>query len=213
MQTLEHAAPFPAKPPWAESRLVLVVGAPRSATRTFSRRLHKSGVRADHERVGRGGSVSSYFAVDDYWYQGPHGQDRRRNYTFTHVWHLVRDPLKTINSLAAGMPVAWWHWQEKHSGVSADEPRLRGAMRFWLRWNQICEPQTDFRVRFEESDSRWGELCERLGVAPVTLPEIHAHQRAVPLAPLSWDALKSEDAPLTDAIREMAVRYGYKEHE
>lgn len=153
--------------------------------------------------------MSSYFAVDDYWYQGSHGIDRRGRYEFQEVWHLLRHPLKTIRSVSDNMPIAWWHWQEKHTRVSRDGNSVRQAARFWLDWTLRCAEQSSAAFRLEDLEEKWPAICERLGIEAKALGDVHAHQRAHPLEPLTWDALRLVDAALCEEVQKLAGRYGY----
>lgn len=154
--------------------------------------------------------MSSYYTVDDYWYQGPHGQDRRSHYTWENVWHLVRHPLKTINSIANEMPVAWWHWQQVHTGISLDEPKLVRSMKFWCDWSERSDAQAQRRIRLEDIDAEWPSLCGALGIEAKDLSEVHAHKRPQPLEPIGWENLRSESVSGYDAVRKLAEKFGYE---
>jgi hypothetical protein len=86
------------------------------------------------------------------------------------------------------------------------------AARFWLRWNEIIEPQADLRIRVEDFERRWPELMERLsldskGSPPDYTPKSGGKRKDE----FSWDILRSMDPDLYDAVRTKAKEYGYDE--
>lgn len=197
------------------ARWLLVIGCPRSGTRSFARMLQNAGVRVGHERVGIHGTVSSYFAVDDDWYQGPHEttKDRLRDFTFEQRWLLVRNPLEVISSISFGMPDAWWDWQRRHTWIDkAKLGSLAAACEFVLDWVVRCEKsKPDWTVRIEDWKEKWPEVAERLGIAVEPLPDFSKANALHPKPRLSWDLVKSEHVKAYDGLRALASRYGYEE--
>lgn len=194
-------------------RLLAVMACPRSGTRFATRILRRgAGLKLTHEGDGVDGSVSCFIAVDDYWYpSNKHMAWARSRQAFDHFWHQVRHPVDAIPSIDT-LHSLWGHWQEKHSGVPWDDARLIRAARFWLRWNEIIEPQADLRIRVEDFERRWPELMERLsldskGSPPDYTPKSGGKRKDE----FSWDILRSMDPDLYDAVRTKAKEYGYDE--
>lgn len=183
---------------------LLITGCPRSGTRFVSSILGQSGIRAFHERMGRDGTVSCYFAVDDWYYAGPHSTTERRSaYEWTHIFHQVRHPLNCIASMAALDRPRFWHWTQRHIGFDMErEGRLRYCTRFWLEWNtrvDALEPHWRFQI---ESDF-WPEMCDRLGIAPGPRPV--AGSNSIPHSSIGWDDL----GELAEPVKLRAKSYGY----
>lgn len=177
--------------------------------------LQNAGVRVGHERVGIHGTVSSYFAVDDDYYQGPHQNthDRLSKFRFERRWMLVRHPLKVVSSISFGMPENWWDWQRRHTWIDFRKlGSLRASIEFVLRWTHLCEKQAPERVyRIEDWQTDWPEIAGRLEIAIEPLPDFSRANALHPKPSLPWDQVKSEDVGLYDDLRAHAAKYGYEE--
>lgn len=184
--------------------MLLITGSPRSGTRYVSSLLRQSGIRAFHERVGSDGSVSSLFAVDDFWYPGNKNPMRRSSFDWTHVFHQVRHPLDTIASLAAMERPEFWHWTQVHTGLGYEEDdAVVHAAKFWVKWNELAEklnPEWTYQI---ESDF-WDEMCDRIGIGRCEIPEV-AENGASRHGKISWDDLGSARG----SVEVLAERYGY----
>lgn len=195
------------------ARLLLVIGCPRSGTRSFARMLQNAGVRVGHERVGIHGTVSSYFAVDDDYYQGPHQatRDRLSAFRFEHLWHIVRDPLATISSISFGMPPSWWDWQRRHTWIDREKiGALGAACEFVLKWTDICEKANpEWVVRIEDWKEKWPEVARRLGIEVEPLPDFSKANALHPKPKLTYDILSEREPVYVERIRKLASRYGY----
>src|SRR3990172_8675058 len=193
-----------------ESSRLLVIGAPRSGTRYFARWLRGLGLRVGHERMGLDACVSSYFVVDDFWYQGPHGRsgERRSGYRWGEVWHLVRDPLRTIPSIASMRHRSWWHWQSKHTGVDlCDEPQRVTAARFWVAWTERClvDPEVTLRIPLERLWTFAPEILRHLELLPPERwPSVDRSESKALHAPLSLDELPDALATKIERLRSRA---------
>ncbi len=213
-------------------RKLLVLGAPRSGTRFMSRVLRNCGVQVGHEGFKPDGLVTMFYAVEDCWYPGKHWSTdeehpvedesltQRSLFEFEQVWHLVRDPRKVIPSLASNVfSPSVWCWQERHTGIACGEfPKKLRAMKFWVAWNKLIEQNEsiDLRLRVENFDTRWADICCSLDIAAGTaIPNVNRNygtalegQQAV--QPMSWDEMKSLDADVAAEVKAMAHRYGYQ---
>ena len=171
--------------------------------------LRRAGLPVLHERVGKAGSVSSYFVVDDYWYQGGHlTRERLSDFVFDETWHLVRHPLLVIASLRHAIRPEWWHWQEKHTGIGEMEPTLRSAL-FWHRWTEMADAASSWRIRIEDIEREWPEIQRRTGSGP--LESVRRDGGGKHRPPLTWGDLESASTSLASAIRKRAHEYGYEE--
>jgi hypothetical protein len=165
--------------------VILVTGCPRSGTAYTAGLLQAHGLDIPHERVGRDGTVSWMFAVDAPGIMGHKGQ-RRGDYEWKQVVHLVRHPVKCIASLTTIKPSSWVWIAKQCWPVAACDDKWERALTFWVKWNQACESLTDCRVRVEDlpphprgqrisRNSRahetrtWGELARLPGAGGVEM--------------------------------------------
>ena len=195
-------------------RRLLVIGTPRSGTHYAAEVFRRAGVDVRHENTNAGGSVSSFLAVDDYYYHGRHLDGGRDAYEWGTVLHQVREPLACIGSIAGALAenrISWWHWQERHTGISYRLAPVERAARFWLAWNRICEPQAALTYRLEAMREAWPEIARHTGIDtpfPENVDPIAVSERT--RVPTSWDYLKSLDEGLCEEIARTAERYGYE---
>lgn len=187
-----------------EPKRLLVLGSPRSGSRTLTRMLQKSGVEVAHEMVAKDGTVSSYFAVDDYWYQGPHSsrgrQQRPSAYAFEETWHLWRDPRHTLASMVQKpLSRAWWAWQERHTGIPWDgECLLHQSACFWIDWQELCLEQATTTFQIEHAEELWPKLLGK------PCPDIELRGVSGATA-YTWEGLEKELGPtLTREVQDMA---------
>jgi len=178
--------------------------------------LQHAGVRVGYERVGVHGTVSSYYAVADTQYQGPHGYQAREDYSFEHTWQLVRQPLKTIASMSDdmyGMGDDWWGWQRRHTGIDQRKlGKLRAACEFVLDWTPRGEAMAPERVfRIEDWKTDWPEIAGRLGIPVEPWPDFSTANSRHPKPPLTYDMLADEvGGEMVESIRKLSNKYGYE---
>lgn len=198
--------------------------------------LKNAGLEVNHEGMNRDGTVGMFFAVEDCWYPGKHWNDdlgyedeslqRRSHYDFEQVWHVTRDPRSAIPSLAAPhLADIVWVWTERHTGISCGLfPKILRAMKFWVAWNELIEKNEKiaFRIRVEDVEERWDEICERLSIDQTnpdhaTCPKIgksYGHIDHGPnkgYKPMTFQEMFDIDGPTAEAVVKMAERYGYTE--
>lgn len=177
--------------------------------------LKQAGVKVGYEKVDPHGAVSSYYAVGDTMYHGPHGFQAREDYSFEHVWELVRDPLKTLASMSAeqgGLSPQWWAWQRRHTGINVNKVgRLRASCEFMLDWKLRCEamnPEVTYRIEDQQQD--WPKIAKRLGVDVEPLPDFVPMNNGRPKPILTWDDIAKEVGLETvERIQKMYEKYGY----
>src|SRR5210317_297718 len=94
---------------------LLVIGSGRCGTTWLSQTLQAAGFDVKHECVGDHGTVSLFFQVDADWYpfvpwvakepgRVAHVGERRSDFVFDHVVHLVRHPLEVAASMQSIIP-------------------------------------------------------------------------------------------------------------
>ena len=168
---------------------VLVTGCPRSGTTFVSRLLcTKYGLDMPHEKMGEHGTVSYAFAVDAEEYLWCHEGERRRDFDFDLIFHLVRDPLACIGSLTVMMHMLSPFF-EAHLGELRGASEIQQCADVWIRWNKLVERQAHFRVRVEDIPTRG------IGTA------INSRMHHTPTY--------GELGALREEVFELAVRYGY----
>lgn len=206
----------------------LVVGTPRSGTSFVAESLRNLGLRVAHEMpdfkeydfdAPDDALVSWWFAGDAPYpeYAGP-GLPKR-HYNFDRVVHVVRDPVKVMQSVTTMCPTSYAFIQKKANLSSAlvrKEP-MRYAALFWLRWNKMAGRKADVRLRIEDQDAH--SLCQACGfnweceglvsTAPDTTNTRRHHKRYLDNVTHAsiQDALSKKEAK---EFFELAQRYGYK---
>jgi hypothetical protein len=139
---------------------VLITGCGRSGTKYISILLGRCGLEIVHERrMGKDGISSWLFGAESStapW--GPSPAD----YSFEHTFHLIRNPLSAIPSIATFSRAAWKYISGHISIEASDSPILRSA-KYWLYWNGMVENKTDIRLKIEDMPGAIAILCDRVG--------------------------------------------------
>lgn len=203
---------------------VLVLGTGRCGTMFTTKALRTVGIDVRHEKVGPDGTVSHYFVIDSDWYpmapwqvkQGKkHVGERRSDFEFAHVLHIVRDPRKAIPSMTKIFGSVTWQFYIDN-GIIPDGIKnpMRRAMHLWLNHNRLAEDQAELTFSLERYQSSWPAIMEALG----HVAEYPAHLRPMnktggfkKYEPETFDSLISIDRDVGKAIKSLARRYGYKE--
>jgi hypothetical protein len=186
---------------------LLVIGAPRSGTRSVTALFRGAGLRVGHERMLSEGTVSCLFVVDDFLYPSSgHSGDRPSKHTFDVTAHLVRHPLKAIASMASMNRPPFWHWTQVHTGRSyeADGPLVYAA-HFWAIWNEKARAQMpNVTWRLEDIARWWPVAAASFGLnATQSIP----HEGSSEHATIEWSDLGSA----REAVAKEAALYGYEE--
>lgn len=183
--------PFEERP----QKRLLVVGCPRSGTKSFSRVLMFFGLRVEHEQMGEDGLVDSTFTV-------PRTTRDPANFTPDGLWQyrfdrtiqLVRNPLWVIASLCRELYPSWWTWQEIHTGIAiaGERPTPAEAARYWCWWTDQADKLSGGEfVRIED----FGQFA--------LVANLGKRGKAGPV--------RSEDlgVEMAAAVAARALRYGY----
>jgi hypothetical protein len=190
---------------------ILITGCARSGTSYAWEILTRLGMEMRREVCG----TDKHGAVD--WMSA----FLTRRYTRT--YHQVREPLRVIESCHTISKASWDIILHYESRIGEDDSLLLKAMKFWLYWNGHLEEVAYKTYRVEDFLSVVPEIVEpfgievghgRLGQASVVVPvsantrrTVSAYRSKIPR--LTWKSLKAADPGLTEAIQEMAKRYGY----
>jgi len=224
-----------------KSRKLLVVGSGRSGTLYTSKVFQKLGFDLGHEKDGEYGICSMYFLAPKVG-QYSTGRTReigdgssREDFQFERIIHQVRDPLKTIESLASTFTLKvrlWTHdyLQVQLPGTSgklqaAPRDRQEWAMRYWLRAQELAEDLAERTVRVEDLPSIWPGLSQELFGDSLEFPDISdttnrglrfafkSKEQSIRirhnLHTLKWEDVRALNSSLTSQVRDRAQQYGY----
>ena len=247
-------------------RPFLVTGIGRSGTEYLTKLMSEAGMDVSHEEYflhcpcpGNDGAVSwgHAFSSDAFflnksrscphvWWQFQRGRrlkkivppDRTQLSTrFREVMHLVRDPLKNVNSrYNAGKIHAFAEVHSCNVDTSAVRKNpLAMTLHHWVHWNLFIEATASRRVRIEDFDQDEGHLAQSLcanltagytnnnwyeptacpsaedfKVAALKLPtNDHTGHTKKAIGGVTWSALHAQDPDTTRLAQLMALRYGY----
>jgi len=140
----------------------LIVGHPRSGTRYMSELFTSFGLQVGHEKYGRYGTSSWLLAVESeeypqfYWQSNGepsnNPKDRRSDFDYRHIIHVVRDPLKTIASTmhTEDSVEPSIRFRKKYATMYGN-PYMVATLSY-LNWNRIIQAQNpSLVVKVEES--------------------------------------------------------------
>ena len=218
------------KEPAPKQRLCLVTGCARSGTTFIYNVLRLNGIPIRHEReVSK--SLKGYI-LDAFGLDSPENRNKNNgiaswvmaadsdttpwgpganDFQFKHIFHQVRDPLKTINSAANEPEESWQFIRQFVPEIQADDSKLVRSAKYWYYWNLLAEKKAEWTYRIEDIDM--DEMSKRLGVPldPKTLERVpHNSNTRGHNNRYTWDDLKAELSPeLYENIVQLAKRYGY----
>jgi hypothetical protein len=203
------------------AKKLLVLSCPRSGSRYVAKAL-KTATELDvpHERMGQHGIVTSFFATDMPEEETSH-KGVRSDYTFAHIWHLVRHPLPWIRSAACHLGEGFWQNQTEFTGIEVPCCKnVRTHRRpdrawpqlglYWVAWNALMEAQDpELLIRLEDVEEIWSEMMGLLGLGstfPARLKAVGGDSKLLEQVPeVTWEMLGSSAEP----VQELARRYGY----
>ena len=191
-------------------RDVLVIGCARSGTTYMTDVLRACDYRVGHEYLKRNGVCSWEMTVDTKQVPWGHARDGAQ---FKHIFHQVRDPLKTITS-CLGEPHASFVFIQQHiPEIKSEDSLLTQCAKYWYYWNLKAEAQAEWTYRIEDLEKNWEELEMRLGrkfdkTVLNAIPKTTNTRGVIPY--LTWAQLKEAlDPELYDNICKLAEKYGY----
>jgi hypothetical protein len=220
--------PLPTHKQGKVKRHVLVTGTGRSGTTYFSDLLTLLGLDVGHQRNGKDGCSGAEFSVDHDWYPWfpvygggdcANVGERRSDYTYKHVLHIVRHPLWCIPSLMRNYPAInpefWADYGVMDPVVMDQSSTIRNAAMYYGINKAIDDSgQAEYRCQLEEIHNHWSTLTDILELGKVPDPGLGATNKATgwgQYEPLTWSELELYVGKgLCRAIREQAERYGYQ---
>lgn len=193
-------------------KLLLITGCARSGTHYIAALLTLSGLPIKHEREGTMGTSSWTMAVDAA--KTPWGPGFLK-FKFRHVFHQVRDPLKTISACTTEPEETSWNFIYQHIPQIKKKDRLVvKCAKYWYYWNLEAEKKAEFTYRIEDIENVLDEMSVRLGF-PLTKDALAWVPKDLNHRPrkvtYTWSDLKVllADPVLYQNIVDMAIRYGY----
>lgn len=205
---------------------VLITGNGRSGTLTMTHMLKKvANLDVGHEYVRSDGCCSLYFfdpSLHSYpfipW--GPpkglnaHVDQKFSDFEFEHIFHIVRNPLKCIPSMASIYSAPIMNWFVDMKVVPDVKPRLYKSMLIWYNVNKKTEELAEYRFKIEELQKEWPKLVGKMGMNIKDHPyiDVGIKHRATKSRNriCTWKDLENQDAKLTRKIKVMAKKYGYE---
>jgi hypothetical protein len=191
-------------------KLLLITGCARSGTTYITEVLRHCGLDILHEAEGQHGIVSWLMATRDY--KTPYGP-AFYNFCFKHIFHQVRDPLKTMSSLTTENRKAWLFVQKHTPQIKQKDPLIVKCAKYWYYWNKKAEAKAEWTYRVEDIENALEEMGRRIGVhldkeaikkVGVT---VNHRRRAVEY---TWEDVKAALSPQFYAKFIILVRkYGY----
>lgn len=186
----------------------LITGTGRCGTKYVSQYLIAKGLDVQHEKVGKHGTSSWDLACGKKYFIKT---DLPR---FDKTIHIVRDPMKVINSFAITVP-QWegaWLFISQNSPVKRTDSQLLKAMKHWYHWNLMAEGIADVTIRIEDwSLKTIGDIFSLSGEEPDVPKDMNSRN--------SWNLMGvqytvddcfRENEALMEKIQKLALRYGYK---
>lgn len=201
--------------------MIRIIANPRSGTLSTAKSLQQLGLDIQHEWVGKDGTVSCFFFIDNKWY--PKGNTRNGKHESTHIgdgvpsdykWkltiHQVRNPLDCISSMYSLVGSDHKKWLVELGIINKKylTPKLLLCMSMYYEQNKIFEGISDYRIRLEDNGRKLMKILKLKGEYPI----LHLH-KTPPIfkmkEKLTWNKLFNTDFMLTEKIIKQANSYGY----
>lgn len=203
--------------------MILITGCARSGTKYIAQLLQNLGLDIQHEKMGRDGISSWWFAPKSHL---------RSKFSFDKVFHQVRHPLHQIKSCyqLGDRSGVMWRFIRDHAPISSKESKLLQCAKYYYYWNTNIEKEAEFIFKIEEIDKVFKKLCKLSGIKHdkeilkstprnvnrsfpkshnlLTLNNIITHDKN---KALTWEELKSEIGDeWCNKVRTLASKYSYK---
>ena len=187
---------------------LLITGIGRSGTTYLCRVLQIAGVHAGHEMRWPKGHRDNPYTVVVSW------RDIRRRQMFGDVWHVTRDPLKTISSLptlgSGSFNIMFKYIQ------SYPWQYLKGSTRDWMErsmwvyilWNIRINHYATYRFKIEDIGGAWSKIQKRLSITG-PLPYVPKNINTRKHDDYSWEDLSNVNFTLAQECYEMGKQYNY----
>lgn len=191
-------------------KLVLVTGCARSGTTFIAEVLQHCGLNVVHEAAGKDGIVSWLMAARDT--HTPYGPGYY-NYRFKHIFHQVRDPLKTMASLTTEHAKAWQFVMKHTPQIKAEDPMIVKCAKYWYYWNKRAEAKAEWTYRVEDIENALEEMGRRMGIH-LDKEAIHKVRKTINhrerTVEYTWAEVKANLSPTRyKKLIDLARKYGY----
>ena len=200
--------------------MILITGCGCSGTTYICNVLRRHGLDLTHDQgVGKDGVVTNAVVDGEVWiykygYRGivEYVDKKLPINNFDKIIHVIRHPLLVISSIMKKWRDWGKVWLHIEVGVSCKNmvPSLHNAMKYWLIWNQKIETYTDDRVKAEDIF-----LDNKCILQKLNLPfKEHSNKKIASsnkTKTYSWDDLEKKDDFLAKKIKNLALKYGYKD--
>lgn len=216
------------KPRYQVKRPLLVVGTGRCGTTWLSKTLLAAGYDIPHECMGRHGTVSMFFHSDHDWYpfipwatdhkgRKAHIGERRSDFRFNSVMHLVRHPLQVEASMRSILTRLEMFWAQDVGVLSVPFDLRPAKLRNLFYWRDVvahCERVADYTVPLQqmvEVPYRWQRLLAEAELPIVPMPKLPATNKSSGFKkhdPMDWSEVDTMDASLGKELRRMCRRLG-----
>ena len=194
--------------------MFLITGCPRSGTGFISKVLSQLSLSVGHETYGDDGVVNCFFAVDTKLIQ-PWATDNLsvNDYNFDCVLHQVRNPLDCISSCYFCLHEKSWKFFSNFIDFSSENLLLK-SMELWYNWNLLCEKKAIYTYRVENINFEIYKIMNLISKSEnikLNIDNVSTNTNSYGKhKKFTWEELYNCDKNLTDKIRNMAVKYGYK---
>jgi hypothetical protein len=205
--SVQKAVNPPSKPIY---KFLLITGCARSGTTYITEVLRHCGLNVLHEDNGEDGIVSWLMAARDF--ATPYGP-AYYNFRFKHIFHQVREPLKSMSSFTTEAQQAWKFVMKHTPQIKAKDPMIVKCAKYWYYWNKRAEAKAEWTYRVEDMETALVEMGHRLGfyLDPEAIKKvdtlINHRSRQVNY---TWDEVKGNLSPeMYQKLIDLARRYGY----
>lgn len=205
-----------------EKRLILISGTGRSGSKTMALWFKKNKIDVLHELTGEHGASTHFFHSDSKWYPmfpwyngRAHVGERLSDYEFEYHYHIVRNPLTSIPSIAKIFGSIDFEFLEDLSMMPIGvKNKIEKCMWAYFAINKKYEEQTSAkrRVKLEELFKIVPIIEKDTGIDLVldNMPHSNRGSGYRRSMPITSDDLKAVNFNLYSDIKRMAKRYGYE---
>ena len=111
--------------------------------------LQRLGLKVKHQQWGEHGMVSWTGSNPYGKFSGEWTKDIGHDHF---IIHIIRDPVKSVNSLATLAGTSWKYICSELDTIEEYQRKLYACMRFWVDWNRKCRDEADLTIRVEDID-------------------------------------------------------------
>lgn len=198
---------LPSKPTY---KFLLITGCARSGTTYITEVLRHCGLDVLHERDGNDGIVSWLMAARDF--STPYGP-AYYNFRFKHIFHQVRDPLKSMSSFTTESERAWNFVMKHTPQIKPTDSMIAKCAKYWYYWNKRAEAKAEWTYRVEDIQDVFEEMGNRLGLYlnPEAIHKVDTNvNHRTRDVNYTWEEVKANLAPeMYQKLIDLARRYGY----